>query len=242
MPPLGLSAGVRKARELGRRTFSLAFASPRMVNPQGHYDVRACDGILVLQRGENPSTDYYLRPRLEQAASAPVCLADLEASPDDCGLLAPAGAQALMVILCRYGAESWLNALGARRERLSRVVFFMDDDLPAMMRDPGLPRSVRGKAALHFGAQADAISAIASEVWVSTPVLADRYAGIAPSVLTPMPEADPPAPVIDPDLWADAILELMADPQRRMDLAVRARARLMELRRSSRAFPARAGA
>ena len=47
---------------------------------------------------------------------------------------------------------------------------------------------------------------------------------------------------MDPDLWADAILELMADPQRRMDLAVRARARLMELRRSSRAFPARAGA
>jgi len=370
MPPLGLSAGVRKARELGRRTLSLAFSSPRMVNPLAHYDALACDGILVLQRGENPSTDYYLRPRLEQA-DTPVCVADLEASPDNCAMLAPSGATALMVIICRYGAESWLNALRERRERLSRVAFFMDDDLPAMMRDPDLPRSVRGKAALHFGAQVDALGAIASEVWVSTPVLADRYADVAPAVLTPMPEADPPPPVLnaarrvvyhgtdvharerifvleiarrlaavdtsisveitggetlrragaalpnlvvtpqqswpdylqrqagasaaislaplwpsalnaarapvkvfdaarlgaaglyadaqpyrdfirsaqdglllamDPDLWTDAILQLMSDPQRRMQLAVSARARLIALRQASRAFPPRAGA
>ncbi len=197
MPPLGLSAGVRKARELGRRTLSLAFASPRMVNPQAHYDLLACDGILVLQRGENASTDYYLRPRLD-AARATVCIADLGSSPQDCPLLAQGGAQALMVILCRYGAESWLGALRAARERLSRVIFFMDDDLPAMMGDATLPRAVRGKVALHFGAHVDALSELASEAWVSTPVLAERYADAHPAVLTPLPEADPPAPTPDP--------------------------------------------
>ena len=197
MPPLGLSAGVRKARELGRRTLSLAFAAPRMVNPQAHYDPLACDGILVLQRGENASTDYYLRPRLEDAG-APVCIADLDSSPEDCPLLAPGGAQALMVIFCRYGAESWLGALRAVRERLSRVVFFMDDDLPAMIADADLPRAVRGKAALHFGAHVPALSGLISEIWVSTPVLAERYADVRPAVLTPLPEADPPAPAPDP--------------------------------------------
>ncbi len=52
------------------RTMSLALNHPRMVLPSGQYAPRPPDGILVLQRGENASTDYYLRPRLE-AAGAP---------------------------------------------------------------------------------------------------------------------------------------------------------------------------
>ena len=161
MSPLDISAGVRKARELGLRSLSLAFASPRMVDPQAHYDPLACDGILVLQRGENASTDYYLRPRLE-SAGVPACIADLDSAPEDCALLGEGGPSALTAVFCRYGAESWLAALRARRERLSRVAFFMDDDLPAMVRDPGLPRAARGKVALHFAAQVDALSRIAS--------------------------------------------------------------------------------
>jgi len=168
-----------------------------MVNPRGHYDARACDGILVLQRGENPSTDYYLRPRLE-SAGAPFRVADLDEPPDSCDLLGPEGAQALMVILCRYGAESWLKALARRRGRLSRVAFFMDDDLPAVIQDRDLPRAARGKAALHFGSHVPALSRAASEVWVSTAVLAERYSGMGARVLPPLPEAEPPEPPRDP--------------------------------------------
>jgi hypothetical protein len=196
MAPLGFSAGVRKARELGRRSLSLAMASRRMVAPQAHYDALACDGILVLQRGENASTDYYVRPRLERA-DTPYVITDLASPPEHCALLAPGGAQALMVIFVRYGAESWLGALAAVRRRLSRVAFFMDDDLPAMISDPELPRAARGKVALHFGAQVERIGGLASEVWVSTQVLADRYEEVRPRVLAPIPEADPPAPAAD---------------------------------------------
>jgi hypothetical protein len=168
-----------------------------MVHPQARYPQRACDGILVLQRGENASTDYYLRPRLQQGR-IPFVIADLGSAPEDCTLLASDGPRSLMVIVCRYGAPSWLEALQARRDRLARVAFFMDDDLPGMMADPELPRSVRGKVALHFGAQVEALSGLASEVWVSAPVLAERYAGSRPAVLTAAPEADPPEPRPDP--------------------------------------------
>jgi hypothetical protein len=168
-----------------------------MVNPQAHYDPLACDGILVLQRGENASTDYYLRPRLE-SAGVPACIADLDSPPEHCALLGEDGPRALTVVFCRYGAESWLAALRAKRERLSRVAFFMDDDLPAAMRAPELPRPARGKVALHFAAQVEALSRLASEVWVSTPVLAERYAAVRPRVLAPLPEADPPPPEPDP--------------------------------------------
>ncbi len=193
MPALGLSAGLRKARELGRRTLSLALARPHMVQPRARYQPRAHDAILILQRGDNPSTDYYLRPRLE-ASGVPSVVVDLSADPRSCALLQPGGAQALMVVFCRYAQEPWLRAIEGMRDRLARAAFFMDDDLPAMLVDPTLPRSVRGKVALHFASHVERLGAVCSEVWVSTSVLAERYAEAHPAVLQPIPEADPPEP------------------------------------------------
>ena len=193
MPPLGLSAGVRKAQEIGRRAVSLARARPRMVNPQGHYEPRPHDSILVLQRGENASTDYYIRGRLSEA-TVPVEIADLDSSADQCRLLADDATRAALVIVCRYASKAWLDLLQVGRDRLSRVAYFMDDDLPAMIRDSGLPRSVRSKVALHFGEHVDQLDHLASEVWVSSPVLAERYADARPRLLSPLPEADPPEP------------------------------------------------
>ncbi len=193
MPPLGLSAGVRRARELGRRTAGLILTSPRMVHPRAQYAARPHDGILVLQRGENASTDYYLRGRL-QAQSAPAVIVDTDSAPEACSLLGEGGAKALLVIVCRYASGPWLDALeaAAAEGRLARVAFFMDDDLPEMMRDATLPAAARGKVAAHYGGHVRRLEALASEVWVSTPALSERYAAIAPRLLTPAPEADPP--------------------------------------------------
>ena len=193
MPPLGLSTGIGKAGEAARRAASLLLATPRMVEPRAHYAPRPHDSILVLQRGENASTDYYLRDRLK-AQPMPGRIVDIDSPPHDCDLLGPAGGQALMVVICRYASGAWLGALEAMPERLARVAFFMDDDLPLMMRDPALSAATRGKVAAHYGAYARRLGALAGEVWVSTPVLARRYADLSPRLLAPMPEADPPEP------------------------------------------------
>ena len=196
MPPLGLSARMRKARELTGRTLSLARTKPRMVVPGARYPQRRHDAILVLQRGPNASTDYYLRPRLDPSVRCEIV--EIQSSPGRCGLLSPDGPQALLVILCRYASAPWLDALSAVRGRLARVAFFMDDDLPEMMRDPELPLTTRGKVARHFGEHVDRLSGLASELWVSTPVLAERYAMAHPVVVEPLPEADPPEPSPSP--------------------------------------------
>ena len=164
-----------------------------MVNPRANYAFREHDGILVLQRGENASVDYYLRPRLE-ASDLPWWIADLDDLPSACVALAPGGPKALLVVICRYASSPWLEALAAASGRLSRVAFFMDDDLPAVMRDASLPQAARGKTALHYGAHVVRIGALASEVWVSSPVLAERYPDARATVIEPLPEADPPAP------------------------------------------------
>ncbi len=179
---------------------SLALARPRMVLPHASYPRRSADGILVLQRGENASTDYYLRPRLDRAA-IPAEIADLADDPAASRLLGKAGAQALTVVFCRYAAPAWLEALERAKDRLARVVFFMDDDLPAMMRATGIPAAARGKVALHFAAHAGRLSALCSELWLSTPELAGRYPEGHPRLLTPLPEAEPPLPApADADL------------------------------------------
>ena len=172
---------------------SLALARPRIVLPHADYAHRSPDGILVLQRGENASTDYYLRPRLKAAGlRAEIC--DLADDPGASALLGPGGAQALMVVFCRYAAPAWLDALEQSRGRLSRVAFFMDDDLPAMMRAREIPPTARGKVALHFAAHAPRLGGLCSELWVSTETLAARYAEARPLRLQPLPEAQPPPP------------------------------------------------
>ena len=192
MPPLGLSAVVRKV--LGRKTFAPAAQAPPMVAPLARYRPRPHDAVLVLQNGPNPSTDYYLRPRLE-GAETPVAFADLDTTPGRCELLGRA--RSLMVVFCRYAAVPWLEALEAAQDRLARVAFFMDDDLPGMIAAPDLPRDYRRRLSRRFGEHALQLSGVASEVWVSTPTLAQRYAGSRPQVLPPLPDEDPPAPSAD---------------------------------------------
>src|SRR4051812_9133311 len=103
MRALGLSAAIRKASEAGRRAAALARAKPAMVEPAATYSARPIDGILILQRGENASTDYYLRPRLD-AVDVPLAVEDIAGDPARSALLATS--QALLVVVCRYIAPT----------------------------------------------------------------------------------------------------------------------------------------
>jgi glycosyltransferase involved in cell wall biosynthesis len=186
---------MRKAGELGRRRLSLALARPRMVHPLARYPSRPHAAVLVLQRGETATTAYYFRPRLN---GHPAVYADIGSSPAECPLMRQSD-QPLLVIVSRYITAPWLEALEGVRGRIARLAFFMDDDLPAMMTDDGLPTSARGKVATHYASHVERLSALASEVWVSTTVLAERYPEAGALVLPPLPEAEPAPPAPDGD-------------------------------------------
>lgn len=140
--------------------------------------------VLVLQLGANPTTDYYLSPRLE-ASGLPWAIADLRGAAD---LGDTAG---LWVIVVRYGAGRWIGAL-RRAEGLAGVSLMLDDDIPAMMFDRALPWSYRAHVAAWHGRHAAGLSRVVSEVWASTPTLAERIGATA--VVEPLPEADPTVP------------------------------------------------
>ncbi len=154
-------------------------AGPMVSRPPQH--------VLILQSGPNASVDYYLRPRLQQSG-LDGAIVDLDQDPCAVDLLQAPG---LAVIICRYINRPWLTALSQVRDRLSGVVYFVDDDLPAMMSDRGLPWRVRGKVALAYDRHRAALEPLVNEVWASTPALAGRFPGGA-RVVPPVP-CDPPA-------------------------------------------------
>ncbi|MGZ8362993.1 MAG: hypothetical protein ACXW3D_03955 [Caulobacteraceae bacterium] len=160
---------------------------PRMVVPRARYPLRDIDRAVVLHKGDNASTDLYLRPRLERLG-VPVVYADLESDPA-AGLK---GAQSALIVICRYASREWLEALRAAAPNLARCAFFMDDDLVAVVGDNHLPSTVRGKTAAHYARQVEGLSAVCGEAWVSTPALAERYPGAR--VIAPVPDFEPPTP------------------------------------------------
>lgn len=91
------------------------------------------------------------------------------------------------VVIVRYATRAWLRRLANARSRLTGVVYFMDDDLPAGLRNPDLPFRYRYKILRLFWVQRPALSAVCSEIRVSTRHLAEKYDLDARCVVEPLP-------------------------------------------------------
>ncbi len=183
-------SALRKPLNLASRWLALvrrSRPSPAFRPNGGLLPGREPSRVLILQSGPNASVDYYLRPRLRQSGLEGQ-IADLDQDPKSVAMLA---APDVAVIICRYINRSWIEALRQARPGLSRIVYFVDDDLAAMLDDPSLPWKARGKVALGFDRHRQALEALVDEVWVSTPTLSARFPGGA-RVAPPVP-CDPPA-------------------------------------------------
>lgn len=151
--------------------------------PAGAYAGRRPSRILVLEHGRNPSTDYYLAPRL---AAQP----DLPWERIDIGAAAPGAAaipEGSFVVIVRYLTPAWARHLLRLQGRLSGAAYFMDDDLPAARGSSELPLRYRYKIHRLFHAQRRSLARLCDRIWVSTPYLAEKYAAAAPVVVAPLP-------------------------------------------------------
>lgn len=133
---------------------------------------------LVVQQGANPSTDFFVRPYLS-AAGVFVTEADLN-SP-----CPPLAASLAGVVFVRYLTPAWRKWVENNRSQLGRVVFFMDDDLFDLGAHAGLPLRYRWKLCQLAWRHQTWLKKIGAELWVSTPWLAEKYAGWQPRVLQP---------------------------------------------------------
>ena len=90
-----------------------------------------------------------------------------------------------MVVIVRHAPLRWLRWLEEQKEQLSRVVFLIDDDIPAAILASELPFGYAVKTAWRYCRTRRLLARLCSEVWVSTPELARRYAASSPRLLEP---------------------------------------------------------
>lgn len=157
-----------------------------MVCPRASYDPKPIGRFVVLEYGRAPTTDMYLRPRFCAPGLPPVQFIDISSTgPEAMSLDAP-NAGGTFVVICRYVTATWLRRLREASAQLAGVAFFADDDLPAALSDSSLPADYRRKIMRLYGRHVAKLSAVASELWISTEMLAAKYAAFGAKLVTPV--------------------------------------------------------
>ncbi len=194
-PSLAARLG-RAGMLLHRRLLLLSGIRADPVRPLRRPSPGPVGGVLVLQSGDNASTDYFIRSRLEAPESHLTwAVVDLDTPPGEVEMWPREG---LLVIVCRYITSQWLRALEQNIDRLKGVVLFIDDDLPAMVRDRSIPAAARGRILRDHVRHAARLGAVASALWVSSPVLAGTATERPARILEPLPTESPRAPARTP--------------------------------------------
>lgn len=137
--------------------------------------------VWLVEERDNPTAAYYLRPALA-AAGAAVTRRTLAAGPPEAADL-----DGTFVLLNRYLSGPWRRALAGARHRLAGLAYFLDDDLFDPGAWAGLPWRYRLKLWRLAGRHRAWLRAVGARVWVSTPHLAAKYAGLAPRLVPPAP-------------------------------------------------------
>lgn len=136
---------------------------------------------LVVHERDNPTTDYYLRPRLHENLGAAVSWHSFDTLPDLSAL------DDATVVFVRYMPAAWRHAIEKTRPRLRRLIVLMDDDLLDSRATRGLPLRYRLKILRLATWQQGWLVRMRAELWVSTPYLVEKYAPLGARLLAPRP-------------------------------------------------------
>ncbi|MCF5909730.1 glycosyltransferase family 1 protein [Aeromonas veronii] len=137
--------------------------------------------LFILHEGSSPTLAYF-----ESAISSrfpdTIChFIDTLAPPD---IPIPAGTS---LVIIRFISPKWQQHIERYIDRLSRIVYFMDDDLfdPAALST--LPKEYRSKIIRRSAAQHRWITQYCDDIWVSTAYLAKKYVHLNPEIVSAKP-------------------------------------------------------
>jgi hypothetical protein len=140
-----------------------------------------CHELFILHEGKSPTLAYFESAIISRFPDARCHFIDTLAPPD---MPIPDGA-ALVII--RFISPKWQLHIERNIDRLSRVVYFMDDDLfdPAALST--LPKEYRAKIIRRSAAQHRWITQYCDDIWVSTAYLAKKYVHLNPEIVSAKP-------------------------------------------------------
>jgi len=135
------------------------------------------DAPLVLHHGALPTLYHYFLTRVPS-----VRLVDTRTRRPDAAVFR----DARRVVVVRHAAPDWLRFL-ARQAPSCRVDLFLDDDLPAILEDPHLPRRYALRSWMRFRALSRKLRGLDCGLLAATPALAQRCGISRECVLPPLP-------------------------------------------------------
>ena len=141
---------------------------------------RTIDRIVVLKWGENPTYDYYLRPRLRGLHAITV---DVSRGKAASAITLERGDY---VLICRYLNRDWAHKIN-QATGLAGAGLFFDDDYVAFMGDRSVPLLYRLDVARRTILPLRRIRNQLTDILVSTPVIKDRFRLARATVLRPLP-------------------------------------------------------
>lgn len=152
-----------------------------LFRPKGRYHQPFSGDVLVLSPGDIPTVDFYVRSRIPSAMEGRVRYVDSQADDFASEKVKPGS----FVVIVRHAGQICLEWLMLHRDSWSGVAFLMDDDIPGawfcldVPRDYGLWTTGRYLLALRK------LATVCDRIWVSTPVLAQRYSDSLPLMVAP---------------------------------------------------------
>lgn len=140
-----------------------------------------CNVLFILHEGTSPTLAYFESAITNQFPDARCQFIDTLTPPD---VIIPEGAA---MVIIRFISPQWQLQVERNIDNLSRIVYFMDDDLfdPTVLS--GLPKEYRTKIIRRSAAQHRWITQHCDEIWVSTPYLAKKYTHLNPEVVSAKP-------------------------------------------------------
>ncbi|MFN3976891.1 MAG: hypothetical protein ACK4LT_07515 [Aquificaceae bacterium] len=140
--------------------------------------------IWIVEELRNPSTDYYIIPALKHLELYERAILLREPPRNiDC--------KGITLIFVRYLTGEWARFIKENRNKIKKVIYFMDDDLFDITSWKGL--SIRYIKKLLFKAYRwkSFLINIKADFFVSTPYLAKKYHYLDPVILPPYPIFEP---------------------------------------------------
>jgi hypothetical protein len=136
--------------------------------------------VLLVQEKINPSTDYYLMPRIRAAATPFRVLTGAE-------MPAVTELDNACVIFVRYIPPAWIALLQGRRKNIARVIYFMDDDLFDFSATQKMRWRYRWHLVKNAARHQAFLKKIKADIWVSNRHLQQKYSAWSPVWIEPLP-------------------------------------------------------
>ncbi|WP_444939896.1 glycosyltransferase family 1 protein [Microbulbifer sp. ZKSA004] len=135
---------------------------------------------LIVEEGRNPSSDYFVLPFLQKMGASYERLGfndlPLEENIRDTN-----------IIFVRYISEKWQSFIKKNIKLISRVFFFIDDDLFDRQTFSNLPIRYRFKLLRYGWSKQKWLKSVGAQLLVSTPYLQNKYSDWKPRLLQAEP-------------------------------------------------------